>query len=116
MKKLIVIFLLTSFHVNSEMVLNDPIVGKKAPEFSLNNEFDKKISLLDFAGKYVILEWTNHECPYVKRHYDEKNMQRKYLIYHLIKMISRRKQGFINMVLAALIFMVIIFHLLQKTF
>ena len=75
MKKLIVIFLLTSFHVNSEMVLNDPVIGKKAPEFSLNNEFDKKISLLDFAGKYVILEWTNHECPYVKRHYDEKNMQ-----------------------------------------
>ena len=103
MKKLIVIFLLTSFHVNSEMVLNDPIVGKKAPEFSLNNEFDKKISLSDFAGKYVILEWTNHECPYVKRHYDEKNMQttQKFAKEHdfiWLSIISSApgKQGFID--------------------
>ncbi len=103
MKKLIFIFLLTSFHVNSEMVLNDPIVGKKAPEFSLNNEFDKKISLLDFAGKYVILEWTNHECPYVKRHYDEKNMQttQKFAKEHdfiWLSIISSApgKQGFID--------------------
>ena len=33
------------------------------------------ISLSDFSGKTVILEWTNHECPFVKRHYETENMQ-----------------------------------------
>ncbi len=33
------------------------------------------ISLGDFSGKTVILEWTNHECPFVKRHYETENMQ-----------------------------------------
>lgn len=32
-------------------------------------------NLSDFAGKTVILEWTNHDCPYVKKHYKTQNMQ-----------------------------------------
>jgi len=35
----------------------------------------KQVSLKDFAGKKVILEWTNNECPFVKKHYDSGNMQ-----------------------------------------
>lgn len=31
--------------------------------------------LSDFAGKNVVLEWTNHGCPYVKKHYVSDNMQ-----------------------------------------
>ena len=103
MKKIIFIFLLTSFQANSEMILNDPAIGKIAPKFSLSNESDKKISLSNFVGKYVILEWTNHECPYVKRHYDEKNMQetQKFAKEHdfiWLSIISSApgKQGFID--------------------
>jgi len=35
-------------------------------------------NLSDFAGKKVVLEWTNHGCPYVKKHYNSKysNMQK----------------------------------------
>jgi citrate lyase gamma subunit len=33
------------------------------------------VSLSDFAGKYVVLEWFNPECPFVRKHYDGKNMQ-----------------------------------------
>ena len=33
------------------------------------------MSLADFKGKTVVLEWTNHECPYVGKHYRGNNMQ-----------------------------------------
>jgi peroxiredoxin len=35
----------------------------------------QKRSLQDFKGKYVVLEWVNHGCPFVKKHYDSGNMQ-----------------------------------------
>ena len=33
-------------------------------------------NLSDFAGKKVVLEWTNEGCPYVKKHYTTDNMQK----------------------------------------
>lgn len=53
----------------------DPAVGAKAPDFSLMDTNGNKHSLSDFKGKTVILEWVNHGCPYVKKHYDTGNMQ-----------------------------------------
>lgn len=56
-------------------------VDKTAPNFQLTNSQGEQVSLADFSGKYVVLEWTNHQCPYVKKHYDSDNMQalqRKY--------------------------------------
>ena len=50
-------------------------VDKAAPNFQLTNSQGKTVSLSDFSGKHVILEWTNHLCPYVKKHYDSDNMQ-----------------------------------------
>ena len=50
-------------------------IDSTAPEFTLKNEYGELISLSDFSGKTVILEWTNHECPFVKRHYETENMQ-----------------------------------------
>src|SRR4030095_12964682 len=35
----------------------------------------KSVNLADERGKIVILEWTNHDCPYVRKHYDSGNMQ-----------------------------------------
>lgn len=46
-----------------------------APAFKLKDTSDKEHALADFKGKIVVLEWTNHECPYVKKHYDSGNMQ-----------------------------------------
>lgn len=51
------------------------IIGETAPEFTLNDANDKTHSLSDYRGKIVVLEWTNHECPYVKKHYSTGNMQ-----------------------------------------
>jgi len=50
-------------------------VGSAAPEFTLTDIDGKKHSLSDYQGKYVVLEWVNHGCPYVKKHYDTGNMQ-----------------------------------------
>jgi peroxiredoxin len=49
-------------------------VGAQAPTFSLTDQNGKDVSLKDFAGKVVVLEWTNPKCPIVQRHYKEKTM------------------------------------------
>ena len=49
--------------------------GDEAPLFNLLNQDDQTVSLDEFKGKKVVLEWTNHDCPFVKRHYDTENMQ-----------------------------------------
>ena len=52
-----------------------PAIGSKAPSFSLADSNGKTVSLSDFAGKVVVLEWTNPNCPFVQRVYKEKAMQ-----------------------------------------
>jgi peroxiredoxin len=50
-------------------------LGAAAPPFTLADSNGKAVSLADFKGKTVVLEWTNHECPYVRKHYGANNMQ-----------------------------------------
>lgn len=49
--------------------------GVSAPDFTLTDTTGTEHSLSDFAGQYVVLEWTNHKCPFVVKHYSEGNMQ-----------------------------------------
>jgi peroxiredoxin len=51
------------------------MVGQPAPAFTLTDADGTSHSLADFKGKTVVLEWTNAECPFVKKHYDAGNMQ-----------------------------------------
>lgn len=53
----------------------EPRIGEAAPAFTTLDTSGKPVSLADFRGKTVVLEWTNHECPFVKKHYGAKNMQ-----------------------------------------
>ena len=50
-------------------------IGAPAPAFTLTDADGRTLSLADFKGKAVVLEWTNHECPYVGKHYRGNNMQ-----------------------------------------
>jgi peroxiredoxin len=50
-------------------------IGAPAPGFSLTDSSGKTVSLADFKGRTVVLEWTNHDCPYVRKHYSGNNMQ-----------------------------------------
>lgn len=51
------------------------VVGKKVPAFTLTDATGTERSLSDFSGKIVVLEWKNHLCPFVKKHYGSGNMQ-----------------------------------------
>jgi peroxiredoxin len=51
-------------------------IGAAAPAFSLPDQDGKNVSLSDFAGKVVVLEWFNDECPVVVRHYDGDAMNK----------------------------------------
>jgi peroxiredoxin len=53
-----------------------PPVGSTAPDFSLTDSNGKPHSLSQYKGKYVVLEWFNPECPFVKKHYGSGNMQK----------------------------------------
>lgn len=51
------------------------VVGQAAPNFTLKGADGKSVSLSSYAGKYVVLEWTNPECPFVKKFYGSNTMQ-----------------------------------------
>lgn len=56
--------------------IDSPPVGSSAPDFSLSDAKGKSHSLAEYKGKYVVLEWFNPECPFVKKHYGSDNMQK----------------------------------------
>jgi peroxiredoxin len=56
--------------------LATPQVGAPAPDFTGTDSQGDTHRLSDYRGKIVVLEWTNHECPFVGKHYGTANMQR----------------------------------------
>lgn len=52
-----------------------PEVGKPAPDFTATDTAGQTVRLADLRGRTVVLEWTNHDCPYVRKHYDAGNIQ-----------------------------------------
>lgn len=54
-----------------------PQVGEPAPDFSVVDSKGEVHSLSDYAGQNVVLEWTNHQCPFVAKHYGSGNMQQQ---------------------------------------
>ena len=53
-----------------------PQTGQPAPDFTLADSTGKSHKLSDFKGKFVVLEWLNHGCPFVVKHYGSGNMQK----------------------------------------
>ena len=68
--------ILTSLVAGAVFALDAPPVGSTAPDFSLTDAKGKTHSLSQYKGKYVVLEWFNPECPFVKKHYGSGNMQK----------------------------------------
>ncbi len=52
-----------------------PVIGQPAPAFSVVDAEGRTRTLAEFAGRMVILEWTNSGCPYVGKHYNSSSMQ-----------------------------------------
>ena len=65
-----------SLAATSLWAVDVPPVGSNAPEFSLPDAKGQTRSLSEYKGKYVVLEWFNPECPFVKKHYGGGNMQK----------------------------------------
>lgn len=51
------------------------VVGRPAPAFTGTDINGRDVRSVDLRGKLVVLEWTNHGCPFVRKHYDSGNMQ-----------------------------------------
>lgn len=49
-------------------------VGQSAPAFSATDTTGKAVSMADFKGRTVVLEWVNPGCPFVRKHYDSANL------------------------------------------
>jgi peroxiredoxin len=71
-----ILIAVTSCIATSLLAADSPPVGTRAPEFALSDAKGKAHSLADYKGKYVVLEWFNPECPFVKKHYGSGNMQK----------------------------------------
>jgi peroxiredoxin len=70
------LILLTSLIATAVFASDVPAVGSAAPDFSLPDAKGDSHSLSQYKGKYVVLEWFNPECPFVKKHYGSDNMQK----------------------------------------
>jgi peroxiredoxin len=75
MKSKVILITAGSFIATILFAADAPPVGTAAPAFSLPDALGKTRSLTDYKGKYVVLEWFNPECPFVKKHYGSDNMQ-----------------------------------------
>lgn len=75
--------------------------GDAAPDFTLTDANGKQHTLADAKGKIVVLEWTNYDCPFVKKHYGTdamQSLQRKYtgkgVVWYSIASSAPGKQGY----------------------
>jgi peroxiredoxin len=71
--------MLRSFALATALLLSAPVaaqsVGEPAPDFTLTDQAGNTHTLSDYQGQVVVLEWTNPNCPYVVRHYNEDTME-----------------------------------------
>lgn len=78
-------------------------IGKAAPAFAATVVTGKSISLADFKGKVVVLEWTNFECPFVRKHYGSGNLPKlqeqytaKDVVWLTVNSSAAGKQGYLK--------------------
>jgi peroxiredoxin len=76
MKTTLLLSALTCLASTALFGADSPAVGSAAPDFSVSDSKGKTQSVSQYKGKYVVLEWFNPECPFVKKHYGSGNMQK----------------------------------------
>src|SRR5438105_14491634 len=72
----LILTIATSLIATTVFAFDPPPLGSAAPDFSLSDAKGTTHSLSQYKGKYVVLEWFNPECPFVKKHYCVGNMQK----------------------------------------
>ena len=66
----------TSFTLGSRAFAAEATLGQPVPDFSLQGADGKTHALSDYKGKFIVLEWTNPQCPFVHKFYDSGTMQK----------------------------------------
>lgn len=91
----VVAVVMTSVFAHAEAV-----VGQAAPAFDAKDANGKQQTLSSYQGKWVVLEWFNKDCPYVKKHYGSNNMQKlqkdftdKGVVWLTVNSSAQGKQG-----------------------
>jgi peroxiredoxin len=77
LKKLMIVMIavtLISAFTAPGIVVAQAVVGQAAPNFTATDIAGKSVSLMDIKGKYAVLEWFNPDCPFVRKHYNSRNM------------------------------------------
>src|ERR1700758_33734 len=75
-RRALLVLTITTLAAGALYAADIPPVGSAAPDFSVPDANGKTQSLSEYKGKYVVLEWFNPECPFVKKHYGSDNMQK----------------------------------------
>jgi len=80
-----------------------PQIGQPAPDFTATDSKGASLSLSQYRGKTVVLEWTNAECPYTRKHYTSGNMQsiqalaqKNGVVWLTVISSAPGKQGYVN--------------------
>lgn len=80
-----------------------PQIGRQAPDFSATDSKGQALRLSQYRGKIVVLEWTNADCPYTRKHYSSGNMQgiqalaqKHGVIWLTVISSAPGKQGYVN--------------------
>jgi peroxiredoxin len=80
-----------------------PQIGQPAPDFAAVDSKGESIRLSDYRGKTVVLEWTNADCPYTRKHYTTGNMQsvqalaqKSGIVWFTLVSSAPGKQGYVN--------------------
>jgi peroxiredoxin len=80
-----------------------PQIGQAAPDFTAVDSKGNSLQLSQYRGKTVVLEWTNADCPYTRKHYTSGNMQsaqklaqKDGIVWLTIVSSAPGKQGFVN--------------------
>jgi peroxiredoxin len=78
-------------------------IGQPAPEFTATDSRGAPVSLSQYRGKVVVLEWTNADCPYTRKHYTSGNMQsvqalaqKNGVVWLSVISSAPGKQGYVN--------------------
>ncbi len=77
------------------------LIGNPAPAIELSDSNGATVQLADYKGKFVVLEWINFDCPFVRKHYDKstnmQSLQKKYtaqgVVWLSINSSAPGKQG-----------------------
>lgn len=69
-------FILVTLQISVNSCFAEAVVGKLAPDFTATDSLGNRHSLSEYKGKFVVLEWMNHGCPFVRKHYEGGNMQK----------------------------------------